>query len=158
MNKTSLDRTSDTEIVITRFLRASPRAVFRAYTEASLVARWWAPASRGVKVIECTAEVRPEGRYRYVVGGESHGRFAFSGRYLEVVEPSRLVYTQSFEPMPEETTVTVTFEARDGGTWFVSHEVYPSKAILDQVLSTGMADGMRETFEQLDALVASLET
>lgn len=157
MSMTSLDRTSDTEIVITRLLRASPRAVFRAYTEATLVARWWAPASRGVRVIECTAEVRPEGRYRYVLGRGPDQQFAFSGRYLEVIEPSRLVYTQSFEPMPGETTVTVTLEPREGGTWFVSHEVYPSKAILDQVLSTGMADGARETFEQLDALVASLE-
>jgi uncharacterized protein YndB with AHSA1/START domain len=44
------------------------------------------------------------------------------------------------------------------GAWFtlVSHELYPSKDALDGALSSGMEDGMRETFDQLDALVASL--
>jgi len=38
----------------------------------------------------------------------------------------------------------------------VAHEVYPSKEALDGGLQSGMEHGMRETMDQLDALVASL--
>jgi len=50
----------------------------------------------------------------------------------------------------------VSFEERDGSTTLVSYELYLSKEALDAALSSGMEDGMRETFEQLDELVASL--
>jgi uncharacterized protein YndB with AHSA1/START domain len=58
--------------------------------------------------------------------------------------------------MPGEAVVTVSFEERDGSTTLVSYELYPSKEALDAALSSGMEDGMRETFEQLEELVASL--
>jgi hypothetical protein len=38
----------------------------------------------------------------------------------------------------------------------VAHEVYPSKEALDGALQSGVEHGMRETMDQLDALVASL--
>ncbi len=52
--------------------------------------------------------------------------------------------------------MTVSFEERDGSTKLVAHEVYPSKDALDGALASGMEHGMRETFDQLDELVASL--
>ena len=106
--------------------------------------------------MECDADVRAGGAYRYVLARGKAERFAFSGKYVEIARPTRLVYTQSFEPMPGEVAVTVSFEERDGSTTLVSRELYPSKEALDAALSSGMEDGMRETFEQLGQLVASL--
>jgi len=155
-NRTSMDRTSDREIVIKRTFRAPAEIVFDAFTKPEHVRRWWAPKSRGVTLVECDADVRPGGAYRYVLARGKAERFAFSGKYLEIARPTRLVYTESFEPMPGEAVVTVSFEERDGSTTLVSHELYPSKEALDAALSSGMEDGMRETFEQLEELVASL--
>ena len=92
---------------------------------------------------------------------EEHGEMAFSGTYREITPPTRLVYTEIFEPgaQPaddEGATVTVTFEDRAGQTRLVSHSHFPSKEVLDMVLATGMEDGMRETMNQLDELAASL--
>jgi uncharacterized protein YndB with AHSA1/START domain len=156
MNPTSLKRTSDREIVITRTFRAPAQIVFDAWTRPEHVKRWWAPRSRGVTLVECDADLRPGGAYRYVLGRGKQEQFAFSGKYLEITRPTRLVYTQSLEPMPDEAVVTVTFEERDGATTLVAHEVYPSKEVLDGVLASDMEHGMRETFDQLDELVASL--
>jgi uncharacterized protein YndB with AHSA1/START domain len=104
----------------------------------------------------CDVDLCPGGAYRYVLARGEAQRFAFFGKYLEIARPTRLVYTQSFEPMPGEAVVTVSFEEQDGSTTLVAHELYPSKEALDGALASGMEDGMRETFDLLDGLVASL--
>ena len=162
MHSTSMERTSDRELVIERTFNGPPRIVFDAWTKAELVSRWWAPKSLGVTMVSCEADVRAGGRYRYVLKSPRADRFAFSGQYSEVTPYSRLVYTTIFEPgeMPQDEAgsaiVTVTFEDRDGKTRLVSRELYPSKEVLDAVLASGMEAGMRETMDQLDELVAAL--
>jgi uncharacterized protein YndB with AHSA1/START domain len=163
MNQTTLEITSDREMVITRTFNARRNIVFDAWTRPDLVARWWAPKSRGVSIVSCDADVRVGGGYRYVLNVRDANEIAFSGMYTEVTPPSRLVYTQVFEPTaagaePDagELIITVTFEERDGKTHLVSHTLCPSKEVLEGILATGMEHGMRETMDQLDELVASL--
>lgn len=160
MKRATTDRVSEREIVIQRSFSASPTTLFDAWTQPDLVKRWWAPASRGVRMVECEADLRAGGAYRYVLEQGKDRRFAFAGHYVELSRPSRLVYTQRFEPvlghpMPGEAEVTVSFEERDGTTLLVAREVYPSKEVLDGVLASGMEEGMQETWTQLDALLAS---
>lgn len=153
---TTLELRGDRELIITRSFRAPPRLVFQAWTQPEFVRRWWAPKSRGVEIVECTAQVEVGGRYRYLL---RHGdaEFGFSGRYTEISPPRRLVYTQVFENFPGlEAIITVTFEERDGHTFMSSHELYPSAEARDGALASGMEEGMRETMDQLDDLVRSL--
>lgn len=158
-NPTTMERTSDREIVITRTFDAPPRIVFDVWTRPEFVRRWYSPRSC-TEVVDIQADVRVGGTYRYVTRADGQ-EFAFIGRYREVTPPSRLVYTEMFEP-PGQTAneadgaiVTVTFEERDGKTHLVSHSLFPSKEVLDMVLSTGMEHGMRETMDQLDDLIRS---
>jgi uncharacterized protein YndB with AHSA1/START domain len=157
-NTTSMEVLSDRELVISRTFNGPARIVFDAWTQPELVKRWWAPASRCVVMVSCDADVRVGGQYRYVLRRDTGGEFAFSGTYTEIAPPSRLVYTQIFEPMAQagEVVVSITFEERDGKTHLVSRELYPSKEVLDAALASGMEHGMRETMDQLDELVASL--
>jgi uncharacterized protein YndB with AHSA1/START domain len=150
---------ADREIVISRSFAAPAAIVFAAWTRAEHVARWWAPKSRGVTVVECSAEVRTGGRYRYVLRKGSGPDIAFSGVYKEVSPPARLVYTNVYEAMAHlgESVITVTFTEQNGHTELVAHEVYPSAAARDAALASGMEHGMREAMDQLDALVASLK-
>lgn len=153
----SVVRVSDCELLITRAFAASAAAVYEAWTNPELVRRWWAPAGRGVTMLICEAEVQPGGRYRYVIGGQGGDQYAFSGTYLELSPPSRLVYTQVFEAFPDgAATVTVTFDEKSGVTTMTSRERYPSKEALDGALLAGMEEGMAETYAQLDALLAAL--
>jgi uncharacterized protein YndB with AHSA1/START domain len=154
---TSMERTSDRELVWNRSFRAPAAIVFDAYTKPEYVRRWWAPKSRGVTMVQCDAELRAGGGYRYVLGRGDTERFAFFGKYLEIDRPARLVYTQTFEPFPDaEAVVTVSFEERDGVTTLVAHERYPSKETLELVIASGMEDGARDGFDQLAELVVSL--
>jgi uncharacterized protein YndB with AHSA1/START domain len=158
MNRTSMELESDRDIVITRTFDAPPRIVFDAYTKPELVKQWWAPKSLGVALVACEADVRIGGSYRYVLRHRTGDLLTFSGRYLEVTPPSRLVLTQVFEPMAGagELIQTVTFEERQGKTMLVSRERYPSKEARDAALASGMERGMREAMDQFDELVRSL--
>jgi uncharacterized protein YndB with AHSA1/START domain len=153
--RTELELVGDREIVITRTFRARAGVVFDAWTEPKHVGLWWAPTSRGLTMAVCEAEVRPGGSYRYVLARNAE-RIAFSGRYIEVERPVRLVYTQRLEPMPGEATITVTFAEREGATTLTAREMYPSRQVRDAVLASGMEAGMRETFELLAELVVKL--
>jgi uncharacterized protein YndB with AHSA1/START domain len=163
MNQTTLDLKGDREFVITRAFNGPARIVFDAFTKPELVTRWWAPKSLGVSMVSCDADVHAGGAYRYVFQVREVGRMAFSGTYTEVTRPSRLVYTQVFEPTAsgvqpsdQPITVTVTFDERGGKTHVVSHTSCPTREIRDGIIASGMERGMRETMDQLEELVASL--
>ena len=159
MSATQVERASERELVIRRVFRARPQTVFDAMTKPELLRRWWAPQSLGVVLFECESDPRVGGRYRYVFGRPGEPPMAFSGIYKEVVPGARLVYTQIFEPMPDagEGVITATFEAHEGGTLLTQRELYPSKEVLDGAIASGMERGMRETLEQLEALLPELE-
>lgn len=157
MNRTTLERESDREIVIRRSFDAPAGIVFGALTNPDLVRRWWAPRSLGVSVVSVEIDVRVGGKYRHVLRHDGGGDVGFSGEYLDIVPPRRLVYTQIYEPMAEagEVVVTVSLDERDGRTHLVLHERWPSKGALDGALATNMERGFSETMDQLEQLVTS---
>jgi uncharacterized protein YndB with AHSA1/START domain len=156
---THVERASDRELVLRRTFRARPQIVFDAMTKAELIRRWWAPRSLGVELYECDTDPRVGGAYRFVFGKKDKPRMAFSGVYKEIAPGARVVFTQIFEPMREagEGLVTATYEATpEGFTRLVQRELYPSKEALAGAIASGMEKGMRETLDQLAALVTEL--
>jgi uncharacterized protein YndB with AHSA1/START domain len=156
-NETTLALEGECEVVITRTFNAPPRIVFDVWTKAEYVAQWWAPKSRRVTIVECTADVRAGGAYRYV-SQRDEMVVPFSGKYVEVKPYTRLVFTQVFEPMAHvgEALITMTFEDRGAQTHVVSRERYPSRDVREAVIASGMEEGMRECMDQIDELAASL--
>jgi uncharacterized protein YndB with AHSA1/START domain len=158
VNETDMRLQGDREIIISRTFNAPARIVFDAVTKPELMKRWWAPKSHGVTLVQCDIDLRVGGTYRYVMQQGSGPLMAFSGTYAEVTPPNRIVSDEIFEPMASlgAVRVTVTLEEQDGKTRLVNHSVYPSKQARDAVLASGMEHGMRESMDQLDELVASL--
>jgi uncharacterized protein YndB with AHSA1/START domain len=153
-NRTTVERKSDREVVVTRTFHAPARLVFEAWTTPELFKQWWVPKSMGMFLRSCEMDVRVGGRYRLVFGHDASNAAEFFGRYLEVTPPSRLVWTND-EGGEGGSVTTVTFEEEDGKTLLVLHELYPSKEALDAA-GTGAADALVETFEQLDELLVAL--
>jgi len=115
------------------------------------------PKSFGVTLFECESDLRVGGTYRYAFGRDPKNPEVFSGRYKEVNPPVRLVLTQVYERLRNAgaAVITATFEESEGRTRLTLHQLYPSKEALDGAVASGMERGMRETFDQLDELVAS---
>lgn len=153
-NRTTVERTSDREVVVTRTINGPARIVFEAFTRAELFRRWWVPKSMGMKLLSCELDARVGGRYRlaFDVGGPEP--VAFFGTYVDVQPYSRLVWTNE-EGGEGGPVTTVTFEEKEGRTLVVMTERHPSKEALDAA-GTGATDALGETFDQLDELLVAL--
>ena len=153
-NRTTVERTSDREVEVTRTINGPPRIVFEAFTRADLFKRWWVPRSMGMTLLSCEMDARVGGKYRleFDVGGAEPA--AFFGTYVEVQPYSRLAWTNE-EGGEDGSVTTVTFEEKGGKTLVVLREKYPSKEALDAA-GTGAAEAMIETFDQLDELLVAL--
>ena len=103
---TTVERTSDRGVVVTRTVNGPAHLVFRAFTEADLFRQWWVPRSYGLNLLSCEMDVRVGGQYRLVFRHEE-STMAFFGTYVEVTPHSRLVWTN--EEGDGVTVTTVTF-------------------------------------------------
>src|SRR5512139_93264 len=92
-NPTTVERTSERELVVTRTFDAPARLVFEAWTRPELFRQWWVPKSMGMFLRTCDMDVRVGGTYRLVFGHDASAPAEFFGRYLEVTPHSRLVWT-----------------------------------------------------------------
>src|SRR6478736_6343888 len=114
-NRTTVERKSERELVVTRTFNAPARIVFEAWTKPELLKRWWAPKSFGISFLACEADVRTGGTYRFVFGhASSEQPMAFFGTYIEVTLHSRLIWTNDEGDEGDEggAITTVTFEER----------------------------------------------
>ena len=155
-NRTTTERKSDRELVVTRTFDAPARIVFEAWTRPELFKRWWVPRSMtGMSLLVCEMDVRAGGKYRLVFGVDGSKVMEVFGRYIEVTPHSRLVWTND-EGDEGGAVTTLTFEEKGGQTLLVKHDLYPSKAALDGELASGAAEGLPEQFEQLDEFLLTL--
>lgn len=153
-HRTTAERRSDRELVVTRTVNGPARLVFEAWTKPELFKRWWVPKSCGLTLLSCEMDVRVGGRYRLEFKHDASTMEVF-GRYLEVTPHSRLVWTNE-EGDDGGAITTVTFEEKGGKTLLVVHDLYPSKEALDGAIASGATSGMPETLEQLDELLVAL--
>src|SRR4029079_15420607 len=151
-NHTTVERSSERELVVTRTVNGPARLVFEAWTKADLFKRWWIPKSFPVTLLSCEMDVRVGGGYRLLFGADGSEPKPFFGKYLEVTPPSRLVWTND-EEYGGGAVTTVTFEEKGGKTLLVMHAVHPSKEALAEAL--GSYDGMSETLDQLDEVLGA---
>lgn len=154
--KATLRFPSERELVITRVFDAPRSLVFEAMTNPAHVAKWYGP--RSMQITLCEIDLRVGGAWRYVLCTPEGTEYAFSGTYLEIVPPERLVSTEAFEGMPGTGyVVTATFEEHAGKTTLRSHIVYQTQEHREGHLGSGMEAGMNETFDRLAEHLATLQ-
>jgi uncharacterized protein YndB with AHSA1/START domain len=155
-NRTTVERKSDRELVVTRTVNGPAHIVFAAWTTPELFKRWWAPKSFGLTILSCEMDVRVGGGYRLLMSHPAAEQpMAFFGRYIDVVANARLVWTNE-EGDEDGAVTTVTFEDRGPQTVVVWHDLYPSKEALDEAMASGSTSGFDDQFVQLDDLLVAL--
>ena len=140
-------------ITITRDFAAPPDRVFRAWTEADLVARWLGPDSTEMQIDAWDARTGGGYRYAALVGGEEVARFY--GSFHEVRPSERLVWTFTWEGMPDGVSLeTMTFaDLGDGRTRLTTVTVVDSFEGRDAILGSGMETGVYQGYAKLDTLL-----
>ena len=152
--KTTAERRGEREMVVTRLFDGPARLVFKAWTTPDLLKQWWAPKSTGATLVGCEIDLRTGGSYRYTFAHPSREEpLAFFGKYLEVIPDAKIVWTN--EESEDGAVSTLTLEEKDGRTLLTISEIYPTKEGVDEALQ-GVAEGMPEQFDQLDAMLVEL--
>lgn len=152
--QTRVTTPSDREIRYERTFDAPLAVVWRAFTDPSLVARWW---GRGHKLDVERMEVERGGHWRFVEH-TPEGDEGFEGRYREVEPEKRLVQTFEWDGLPGYVSLaTAEFEGlSDGRTRLVDTSLYFTTEERDGMLSSGMREGLDQSLAALDEVLASL--
>ncbi|MFX3635238.1 MAG: alpha/beta fold hydrolase [Candidatus Pristimantibacillus sp.] len=144
------------ELTVERVVSIPAKLAWQGWTEPAHLSRWWGPRLWTSTVYEM--DVRPGGVWRYSLkSDESGGEEAYcSAVYHEVIEPFRLVYTDSFTDKNwnivenNDMLTTVTFEEIAEGTKLSIMTRFASAEELDKAETTGMIEGYTDAFERLE--------
>jgi uncharacterized protein YndB with AHSA1/START domain len=134
---------------------APVEAVFRAHKEADLIKQWLGP--RGYEMDIDHYDFVSQGGYRYVHRTADGQEYGFHGVFHVVRDNEFAIQTFEFEGVPDVVSIeSITFEDLGNGRIRLrGHAVYPSLEARDGMVASGMENGMREGYEQLDEVVAA---
>ena len=90
--RTTVERTSERELVVTRTIDGPPHIVFDAWTQPELLRRWWVPKSVPITLLSCEMDVRVGGTYRLVFQVDPTTTMAFFGRRRSFNSPRQRVW------------------------------------------------------------------
>ena len=162
--RTALDVRSATpakQLVIERFVKASPGRVFDAFTDPEQLTKWWWP--NGFSCPAAEVDLRVGGRYRLAmewpgsVPTDAQFSHHMGGEYYEIDRPRRLV--MSGRAVNDEqgeifaTLIEVDLEARDGGTALTMRQSYFEPMPPPDAMA-GAEQGWTEQLDKLERLLA----
>ena len=133
------NRSQAVDLVITRTFDAPRETVFKAWTDPEELVKWWGP--KGFTTPFCKIDLRPGGVIHFCMRSPEGQDLWARGVYREIVEPERIVVTDSFadeqgnvvpashhgmsDEFPLEVLLTLTFEAVDGKTRLTLRHAIP---------------------------------
>ncbi|MCB9780060.1 MAG: SRPBCC family protein [Alphaproteobacteria bacterium] len=132
--------------------------VWRAWTEAELLTKWFCPAPWTTP--EAILDVRPGGRFYTVMQGPEEGqRMESEGCYLDVVPNRRLIWTDALAGGYRPNgggffTGELHLEAVEGGTRYVAIARHGNPDACRQHAEMGFLDGWGAALDQLVALMS----
>ncbi len=149
----------DRDLVITRQLDASRSLVWQALTKPEFLRRWLL-GPPGWEMTVCENDQRVGGRFRHVWKQQDGSEMAMSGVYHEVVEPVRIVRTETFEfgcqSQAGEQHATLELEETAGITTITITVHFSSKEARDGMLASGMERGVKASYDRMQELLLSL--
>lgn len=148
---TSVESTSDREIVVSRVFDASRELVWNAWTDPAQVVKWWGPNGFTTTIEEM--DVRPGGTWNLIMHSPDGKDFPNRSVFLEVVEPERIVYShrggRKGDPQAQ-FEATWTFVEERNKTRLTSRMVFASAEQRDLVAKFyGAIEGGNQTLARL---------
>ena len=135
-------------LTLKRRLNAPPAKIYRAWTDAAKISRWFGPEN--AEILRAETDVRVGGRFRIVFRGPDGEEHDVGGVYREVVPNQKLVFTWAWRSTPErESLVTVALK-RDGDATLLTllHEQFFDEAARDR-----HGRGWSATLDKLESYV-----
>ena len=143
---------------------ASADRVWELWADPRQLERWWGPPTYPATVT--SHDLRPGGRVTYHMTGPEGDQPAGYWEVDEVQRPHRLVFRDGFanddgtpnSELPVTTARVTIEEIGDGRTRMSIDSEFPTVEAMEQILSMGTEEGMREAVSQIDAILAEGRT
>lgn len=148
------------ELVLTMTLNADRQKIWRCWTEADLLKKWFAPSPWTTTEVEL--DVRPGGTNRFVMRSPDGQDMPNQGVYLDVVPNRTLVFTDAFTSAwhpSERAFMTVVVNLEDDGpnkTKYIVRVRHWSVEACEQHVKMGFHDGWGQCARQLEAVAQAL--
>ena len=152
---TTFDTLGDTQLVITRVVKAPRALVYQAYTVPKHLQQWLLGPDGWTMPI-CEFEAKNGGKWRYVWRKTDGTEMAMTGTVKEIVPDTRIVSTESWGPEWPETINTVVLTETAGFTTITTTVTYPSSDARAAALKTGMKSGADQSYSRLENYLATL--
>jgi len=148
----------DTDLSISRLIKAPPAAVWEAWSKPEHLARWWIPAPIECKVIKL--DLRPGGGFETLMreGNDAFGPH-LEACFLDIVPEERLVFTtvlaEGWRPIEPWLALTaiITLEAEGQGTRYAARVLHRNAEESAKHAQMGFLEGWGSALSQLAALV-----
>lgn len=138
-------------MTLTRIIDAPCETVFRAWVDPKQLAQWWGP--KGFANPVCEIDVRPGGKMLIHMQAPDGTVYPMTGRYLEIVEPRRLVFnceTVDLEGNVQiEELAVISFEAIGSKTRLTVFADAIGVAPIAPSMLSGMETGWAQSLDRL---------
>ncbi|MBL8599036.1 MAG: SRPBCC domain-containing protein [Devosia sp.] len=148
-------------LIITRTLKAPRELVWKMFADPYHLAQWWGPSGFTNRVERF--DFRTGGKWLHVMIGQDGRELPTDNDIVEVTPPRRIVFRNApTDPRifgdnpPPGFTKTLTFDAVEGGTLLKLVCVFDTPEHKDAVVRRGFRDGTNESFDKLEAQLATL--
>jgi uncharacterized protein YndB with AHSA1/START domain len=150
---------SKRELVLSRLIDAPREKLYRAWTDAELLKRWFAPLPYTTPFAEL--DVRPGGANTITMRSPEGQDMPNRGVYLEVIENEKLVFTDAYTTawIPSDKpfmTVTISFADEGGQTRYTARVMHWTEADAKAHEEMGFHQGWGQCTDQLAELAKTI--
>lgn len=156
-NKTTITaEPNKQELFITREFDAPRELVYKAHTDPALYVQWLGP--RGFEMEIHEFDPVSGGKYRYTHKDANGSEYGFHGSFHEM-SMDRMIQTFEFEGLPGHVALDCMSlqDLPNQRTKITIQSIYQSVADRDGMIQSGMESGIRQGYERLDELLASMK-
>lgn len=148
------------DLIVSRIIKAPPSAVWAAWKDPALLAKWWAPAPNATVVTK--HEFYAGGAFGTVIRLQDGTEHSGEGCFLEVIENKRIVFTDALRGgwRPNEESffsAIITLEAAAEGTKYTAVALHKNAEDRQKHLEMGFVDGWGTSIRQLEELAEQLD-
>ena len=147
-NNNKMNDHTDRAIIITRVFDAPRDIVFSAWTNPELLKRWWGP--RGFTNTFHEFDLKPGGKWRFVMHGPDGGNYANESVFVEINAPEKIILNHISHP---HFQLTATFEeVSKEKTKLIFEQVFETVELYNKVKGFAI-DANEENMDRLETLL-----
>lgn len=147
----------DAELMFTLQLDFPKEAVFKAWSQAEALQKWFVP--QGFSVESCEVDFKEGGHFKLMLKDESGQVYPTAGEYRQIIENQRIAYLDQWDDDREQIpmmNVLIFDDLEEGKSRLSLFSVFSSPEHKEEVLAQGEREGWYLFMENLNQHLSNI--